>query len=232
MSWELFYLICFAVGFTFSILSFLSGTFHVHVPKFMHFSGGHGIGHGPMGGSHGPTAGAHGHVSTGATHAHSGPPKGMVKTSTQGAHFSFFNPLTTAAFLTWFGGAGYLLEHFRHIWVYAGLGFASLSGLVAAGFVFWFVSKVLMAHERSLDPLDYEMVGVLGYVSSSIRGGGTGEIIFTQQEARRTCAARCETGESLPRGMEVMVIRYDRGIAYVRPWDELTGSNETDTRHE
>src|SRR5436853_6652638 len=98
MSWELFYLICFAVGFMFSILSFLSGTFHVHVPKFMHFGGGHGIGHAPMGG-HGPIAGAHGPGSTGATHAHSRPPKGAP-----GAHVTCFNPLTTAACTASFGG--------------------------------------------------------------------------------------------------------------------------------
>ena len=45
-------------------------------------------------------------------------------------------------------------------------------------------------------------------------------------------AARCETGESLPRGMEVIVTRYDRGVAYIRPWDELAGPAETITKRE
>src|SRR5436853_1967023 len=158
MNWELFYLICFVVGFAFSVISFLSGTLnsHVHLPKHLHFGAGH----------HGA---AHG-----AGHSHGA--KGGVK----GVHFSFINPMTFAAFLTWFGGAGYLLVHLRHIWVYAGLALASLAGLVAATLVFWFVAKVLMAHEHEhvLDPLDYDMIGVLGYVSSTIRSGGTGEMIF------------------------------------------------------
>ena len=221
MSWELFYLICFAVGFLFSVLSFLTGTMsvHLHLPHFLHFGNGagHGVGHGGgIGGAHG--AGAHGASGTAhgahGTHTH----------STHGGHFSIFNPITGAAFLTWFGGTGYLLVHLRHIWVFAGLLFSSLAGAVGAAIVFFFVAKVLLANERALDPVDYEMIGVLGRVSSSIRAGGTGEIIFDQEGVRRTSAARSESGESLARGVEVVVTRFDRGIAYVRAWDELADS--------
>src|SRR5436309_5755910 len=199
MNWELFYLICFVVGFAFSVISFLSGTLdsHVHIPKHFHFK--HGPAHGP-GHAHGPHYGA------------------------SGAHFSFFNPLTLAAFLTWFGGAGYLLVHLRHIWVLAGLALASAAGLVAAGIMFLFVAKVLMANEKELDPLDYDMIGVLGRVSSSIRSGGTGEIVFAQEGVRKPCAARSETGGPLAKGEEVVVTRYERGVAYVRRWDELADS--------
>ena len=216
MSWELFYLICFAVGFLFSVLSFLSGTLslHLHLPKFMSFGGGHAGAHG-VGGiqAHGTSV----HAPAAGHHA-------GVKANVHGPHFSFFNPMTSAAFLTWFGGTGYLLVHLRHIWIFAGLLFSTASGLVGAAIVFLFVAKVLMANERALDPLDYEMVGVLGKVSNSIRSGGTGEIIFTQEGVRRPCAARCESGESLARGVEVVVTRFERGVAYVRPWDEMADS--------
>src|SRR5215467_2252850 len=221
MSWELFYLISFAVGFLFSLLPFLTGplSVHLHLPHFLHFGNGagHGVGHGGgIGGAHG--AGAHGASGTAhgahGTHTH----------STHGGHFSIFNPITGAAFLTWFGGTGYLLVHLRHIWVFAGLLFSSLAGAVGAAIVFFFVAKVLLANERALDPVDYEMIGVLGRVSSSIRAGGTGEIIFDQEGVRRTSAARSESGESLARGIEVVVTRFDRGIAYVRAWDELADS--------
>ncbi len=83
--------------------------------------------------------------------------------------FGFFNPMTISVFLAWFGGTGYLLVHLRHIWVFAGLLFSTLSGLVGAGVVFVFAAKYLMAHESSLDPMDFEMVGVLGKVSGNIR---------------------------------------------------------------
>jgi hypothetical protein len=209
MNWELFYLVCFVVGFAFTALSFLSGTlhFHFHLPGHVHVptslgGGGHGTGaNAPA-----PAAGAH------------GPGHGS------GAHFPFFNPMTLAAFLTWFGGAGYLLVHLRHVWIVVAMGIASLAGLAGASLVFLFVAKVLMANERDLNPLDYEMVGVLGRVSIPIRTSGTGEIIFAQEGVRKTCAARSEDGSPFAKGEEVLVVRYERGVAYVQRWDELENS--------
>jgi len=59
-------------------------------------------------------------------------------------------------------------------------------------------------------------------VSDSIRdGGGLGEILFSQTGARRCSAARSEDGRSIERGTEVVVIRYERGVAYVRRWEDL-----------
>ncbi len=74
-----------------------------------------------------------------------------------------------------------------------------------------------------MDAADYEMTGVLGRVSIPIREGGTGEIIYAQAGTRRTCGARSEAGGAIPKGAEVMVTRYDRGIAYVRLWEEMKG---------
>jgi membrane protein implicated in regulation of membrane protease activity len=185
MNWELFYLICFVVGFGFTAVSFLSGTLHLHLPGHDgHFHAGHGHG---------------GH----------------------GAGFGFFNPMSLSIFLAWFGGTGYLLVHLRHIWVLAGLIFSTGAGLVGAGAVMLFATRYLMAHESSLDPMDYEMVGVLGRVSGTIRGQGTGEIIFEQEGARKACAARSEAGEEMRRGEEVVVTRFEHGVAYVRRWSEL-----------
>jgi membrane protein implicated in regulation of membrane protease activity len=109
------------------------------------------------------------------------------------------------------------------VWFWSGLGFAILSGLVGGAIVYGFLSKILMSRSENLDPADYEMVGVLGYVSSPIRAGGTGEIIYSQAGTRRVCGARSETGEAVAKGTEVIVTRYERGIAYVRLWDEVSG---------
>jgi membrane protein implicated in regulation of membrane protease activity len=188
MNWEIFYLVCFVVGFAYTAFSFLSGTLHVHLHLPGHFHFGHGAGH--HGGGH-------------------------------GSSFGFFNPMTIAVFLAWFGGTGYLLVHLRHIWVLAGLAFSTLAGLVGAGVVIVFATKYLLAYESNLDPMDYEMVGVLGKVSGSIRSRGTGEIIFEQEGARKACAARSEEGDEIRRGEEVVVTRFDQGVAYVRRWSEL-----------
>ena len=99
---------------------------------------------------------------------------------------------------------------------------AVIVGLVGAAFIFLFVVKFLMKHDRELDAADYERVGVLGRVISPIREGGTGEIIFSQEGTRHTCGARSESGEALAKNTEIVVTRYEHGIAYVRKWEEMS----------
>ena len=200
MTWANFYLICFAVGFAFSFLSFLFGGFHWHLP---HALGGAHL--------HGPHVHVHGgHVAAGHAPAN-------------GVHVSFLNPVTFAAFLAWFGGTGFLLTRFSGVWFALGLVIAGASGLLGAALVFLFLSKVLTAENENLDPADFEMVGVLGHLSMPIRAGGTGELIYSQGGTRRTCGARAENGAALAKGSEVVVTRYEKGIAYVRLWAELAG---------
>ncbi|MGA3054829.1 MAG: hypothetical protein ABSD63_11525 [Candidatus Korobacteraceae bacterium] len=138
-----------------------------------------------------------------------------------GGDMPFLNFGTIAAFLAWFGGAGYLLTRYSSLVVAGVLTLAIVAGLVGALIVFWFVVKLLLKHDRELDPADYERVGVVARISSPIREGGTGEIIFSQEGTRHTCGARNENQDALPRGTEVIVTRYEHGIAYVRRWEEL-----------
>jgi membrane protein implicated in regulation of membrane protease activity len=128
---------------------------------------------------------------------------------------------TTTAFLAWFGGIGYLLHRYSNLVAWLAFLVSVLSGIGGGAIVFWFLAKVLMAHEKELDPADFEMTGVVAHVSSSIRQGGTGEIIFVQNGVRRCAGARSDTGAALPRGTEVVVTRYEKGIAYVCRWDEF-----------
>jgi hypothetical protein len=61
---------------------------------------------------------------------------------------------------------------------------------------------------------------VLGKLSMPIREGGTGEIVFSQEGTRRCAGARSEDGSPIDKRTEVIVTRYEKGIAYVRRWDE------------
>jgi membrane protein implicated in regulation of membrane protease activity len=133
-----------------------------------------------------------------------------------------FNFGTAAAFLAWFGGTGYLLERYSNVWAYLGLLVSSMSGLGGAALVFWFL-VTLVRKDEQLDPADYDMIGVLGRVASPIRTGGTGELIYTRAGSRRCAPARAEQSEEIPRDTEVVVTRYEKGIAYVRRWEEMSG---------
>jgi hypothetical protein len=208
MTWANFYLICFAVGFCFSFFSFVLGSprGHFHFPHA----------HGPAAGGQ-PTA----HAATGHGPGSSADAKGAQVGA--GGHVSPLNPPTIAAFLAWFGGTGYLLTRYSTLQVGLGLVASIASGLVGGGIIFVFLTRVLMSDEENMDSADYEMVGVLGKVSSSIREGGTGEIVYSQMGTRRVCGARSDDGSSIAKAAEVVVTRYERGIAYVRLWSEMSG---------
>jgi len=205
MTWADFYLICFGVGFLLSAVSFIAGGFrwHLHLPHLPHFphSGGHaGGGHGPM------------------THGNSGGGAGAHNNQSPVSPFNF---VTMTAFLAWFGGTGFLISRFSSMWFALGLLIAAGAGTLGATIVFLFLMRVLISREENMDSADYEMVGVLGRISMPIRENGTGEIIYSQAGTRRTCGARSENCCALQKGAEIVVTRYDKGIAYVRLWDDI-----------
>lgn len=203
MTWEVFYFVCFLVGFLLSLLTFVSGTSHLHLPHGLHFHGlhGHGVPHAHAGGhSEGPA--------------------------------SWLNFGTITAFLAWFGGTGYLLTRYSTLMAVSALALSAISGIAGAQAVFWFVFKVLLANDRELDPADYNMIGVLGRVISTVREGGTGEMIFSREGARRCLAIRSEQNRAIAKDTEVVVMRYEKGIAYVRPWDELSNLADPGTLSE
>ncbi len=207
VNWPNVFLVCFIVGFVLSLFSLLMGLFHMHidVPEhmahFLHFSHVH---------THLP----HVHVDG----AHGGVDKGMVDISP--VNFS-----TIMAFLAWFGGTGYLLTSVYGYWYLAALGVASLAGLAGATFIFWFMVKFLLRHEQPMDPTEFRIVGAVGTLTLGIREGGTGELVYVQGGARKTAAARSENGLPIPKGTEVAVTSFERGVAYVRRWDELAGDS-------
>jgi membrane protein implicated in regulation of membrane protease activity len=193
-----FYLICFTLGLSLTVLSALGAFTHLHIGHaHLHLHPGHGVGH------------AHMHVPS---------PRAAVKTNV-----SPVNGFTLAAFLCWFGGCGYLLARSHDFGMWIVLSLASITGIAGGATLFWFLVRVLLPHEHELTAADTDILGILGLVTGPIREVGTGEIQFSQNGARRFAPARSDAGVALPRGTEVVVMRYEQGIAYVRPWDELSG---------
>ncbi|HEY1950177.1 MAG TPA: NfeD family protein [Bryobacteraceae bacterium] len=134
------------------------------------------------------------------------------------------NPSCAAVFLAWFGGVGYLLTRHSGLSFWFDLSIALAIGLAGAWILVFFL-HFLSSREQPLDPADYEMVGVLGRVSSPIRPGGIGEVIYQRDGARKPLCAKSEEDISIARGEEVIVTRYEKGIAYVRTWEAMTQPN-------
>jgi len=208
MTWEGFYLICFLLGLVLSALSLLSGMghvgWHLHVPHATHLPAmGHGV--------QVPHAG---HLPQGGLNA------GRGTSASNGTTVPWWNAFSIMIFLCWFGAAGYLLT--RHGSFVAGvvLLLAVVCGLAGGAIVFFFLAKVLLPHERELTADETAVVGAVGRVSSAIRAGGIGELIYEQMGARRSVPARAEDGEAIEKEAEVFVVRYEKGIAFVRRWEE------------
>jgi membrane protein implicated in regulation of membrane protease activity len=195
MTWSDFYLLCFLVGFLLSVLSFLAGAVHLHLPFKIHL----------------PFHSAH-HAGAGASHS-------VLR---GGTHISWFNASSAMAFLAWFGGAGYLLTRHAHLLAVISLLLATLAGLAAGWVVFRFMVKLVSSNDAPMKNEDYRIEGLLGTITMPIRESGTGEIIFAMAGVRRCAGARTDDGKAIEKGAEVVIERYEKGIAYVKRWEEFT----------
>jgi asparagine N-glycosylation enzyme membrane subunit Stt3 len=202
MSWSDVYLFCFLVGVTLSVLSFLAGVVHVQLPVKMHM-------HLHLPHSHG-VGGLRGGVRGGGTRG--------------GAYISWFNASTVLAFLAWFGGVGYLMTKYSHVQTFFVVGIATLSGVVAGWIMLRFLINLVGQTDEPLRESDRRIVGALGTISMTIREGGTGEIIFPLGGSRRCSGARSSDGVAIEKGAEVVIEKYEKGIAYVKRWEELMKS--------
>lgn len=146
-------------------------------------------------------------LSHGHGHHHHGPRRGVL-----------LNAAAVTAFLAWFGGAGALL-HQVTLWGESVIGVAAIAiGLLGGGSINSFM-HALTAREKPLESTT--LIGVIAKVTSPIREGGTGEIVFVINGTRKVSAARSDESKAIDKGSEVVIVRMDRGIAYVSTWDEL-----------
>ncbi|SRR6266567_1944781 len=207
MTWETFYLICFLAGLMLSVVTLLGGMGHfggghvhlphvphVHVPHATHFPHAAGVFH--------PTGGG---------------------TQSGGAGVPWWNGFSIMIFLCWFGAAGYLLTRYGSFVAGAVLVLAVVGGVAGGAIIFVFLTRVLLPHEHELTADETEVIGAVGRVSSSIRPAGTGEIVYQQLGALRSAPARSEDGVPISKQEEVFVVRYEKGIAYVRRWKDGSG---------
>jgi membrane protein implicated in regulation of membrane protease activity len=208
MNWETFYLVCFLAGLMLSFISLLGGMGHfgghVHVPHV-----------------HVPHVG-HVHIPHGAGISH---PASGGSAASGGPDVPWWNAFSIMIFLCWFGAAGYLLTKYGSFVAGLVVVLAAMCGLAGGAIIFMFLTKVLMPHDRELTADETDVVGVVGRVSSPIRVGGVGEIVYQQLGATRSAIARSDDETGIERNDEVYVVRYEKGVAYVRRWEDLPEAN-------
>ena len=216
MHWETFYFICFLAGLFLSAFSLLGGMGHfgghvhvhlphVHVPHATHLPGAAHVPHGTA---------ARGAATRGS------------------ATIPWWNGFSIMIFLCWFGAAGFLLTRYGSFVASAVVVLAAVCGVAGGAIVFFFLAKVMLPHDHDLTADETDVVGVVGRVTSTIRAGGTGEIVYEQLGARCSAPARSEDGSAIQRDEEVFVIHYENGIAYVRRWEDMPEAGNRDRKFE
>ncbi|HYU26978.1 MAG TPA: hypothetical protein VEO74_17340 [Thermoanaerobaculia bacterium] len=160
------------------------------------------------------------HLHHGGFHFHhhgGGGGHSLVKNSSE-LFGSLFNLAAITMFLAWFGGVGLLLETTR---LAAGgvVVIAGGAGLTGAAAIVRIV-RALRMREHPLQPI--QLVGTIGKLTIPIREGGTGEIVYTVDGTRRCSGARSDDSKRpIARDTEVVITRYDKGIAYVCEFDRM-----------
>lgn len=219
MTVESVFLVCFLFGSVFSSLSFLLGAAGsilpgLHLGVLHHADPTSHLGQVPGVGHHAPL----GHVHPGGH----GPIHGTLVDRIDGLPVLSLSALL--AFVTGFGGVGYLLSHYAGLSALLSIPLAALAGAAGDLLIAAFLSALIRS-ERVLDPRDFRLEGVPARVSVGIAPNGVGEIIYSLNGRRWSDAARSLDGKPLPKGSNVVIIRFEKGIAYVQSWNEFVAES-------
>jgi membrane protein implicated in regulation of membrane protease activity len=193
-----FFVGCFAFGLLFTVATFLLGAFGST-------------------GSHG----AHGLIS-GLTESHGS----AHDQGHSGNHVSPFSLSTLSAFLTWFGGAGYLLTRYSPFATLAITLMALTFGVIGGAFFFIAIARFIVPRLTVMNPDDFRLEGAVARVTTRIQPGGIGEIVYALGGTRHANGARSESGQPIERGTQVVILRVEKGIAYVEPWATFASTHQ------
>ena len=132
------------------------------------------------------------------------------------------NVSTVTAFVTWFGGVGYLLSVQDRFGAPLVVALSALGGLAGAAIVFLVFARFLLPGQTPyMRAEDYRVQGALARVTVPMQGDRIGEVVYVKGGTTRSEGARSADGSALPRGSEVVILRYERGIAYVESLEKL-----------
>lgn len=145
-----------------------------------------------------------------------------------GPNFHLFNVSSILAFITWFSGVAYIVRNgfgwFAGIAIVIGLVF----GVAGAWAISWFLYSFLRKNSPEMNPADWDQVGQIGHVASTIFDNGVGEVVYERHGSRHAIPARTKDGLGIERDAEVVILDIQKGVAIVQRWTELLGENSVE----
>ena len=139
-----------------------------------------------------------------------------------GGHaFHLFNVSSILAFITWFSGVTYLLRNGLNLIAGLAIIVGLVFGVAGAWAISWFLYSFLRKNSPELNPRDWNEIGQIGRVTSTIFPNGYGEVIYERHGTRHAIPARTKDGVGIEREIEVVILDIQKGVAIVQPWAEL-----------
>jgi len=129
------------------------------------------------------------------------------------------SPITISTFITTFGGIGIITRQAFDLPVSISLLVAVASGLLCAGLMFLFYSKLLIGSQGSSEVRVHDLAGSIAEVTVPISAQSMGEIALVARGGRVTYPARSTAGIAIAKGTPVTIDRMVGAQALVSPAD-------------
>ncbi|WP_156118567.1 hypothetical protein [Paenibacillus sp. FSL P4-0081] len=159
------------------------------------------------------SGGLHGHSLAGHLHAGGGDAGGP----------GFVPILPLMVFVTVWGGSGYVLIRFSGMSVLAVVLICTMIALLTGCLMYAVLARVMTRYDSSMNELDYEQAGQLGYISVPAADGAAGEMKYVLHGTMRSIGVRAATGQQLVRGDRVIILKVDKGMAEVTLFEREFG---------
>jgi membrane protein implicated in regulation of membrane protease activity len=127
------------------------------------------------------------------------------------------SPITVATFVTTFGGVGLITTQFFGVDGRISLLWAVGSGLALAGLMYVVVSRFLIGSQGSSEVKADELLGLEAEVTVPIGARSPGQVVYVTKSGRMSSMARSVSGEPIPRGEFVTIVRVQGPQVLVQP---------------
>lgn len=160
------------------------------------------------------SGGFHGHGLAGHLHVGGGDAGGP----------GFVPILPLMVFVTVWGGSGYVLTRFSGMKMLAVVLICTGIALLLGCLMYAVLARVMTRYDNSMNKMDYEQAGQLGYISISAVDGAVGEMKYVLHGTMRSIGVRAETGQQLAKGDRVIILKVDKGMAVVTLFERKTNN--------
>jgi hypothetical protein len=103
---------------------------------------------------------------------------------------------------------------------------ALVLGGIGGALFFTAIARYIVPRLTVLNPDDFRVEGAVARVTSTIQPNGIGEVVYTLGGTRHADGARSESGQLIERGTQVVILRMEKGIAYVERWATFAASHQ------